>query len=130
MANHTLFQQCPARGPGRARELPAQDLDATTVAQMVQPVDRANTLLAALDGKAERTFTVPCGEAQAMDDNYIDAVRDRFVGVKVSGYAVVADMALLEVSAVPVLAPEALTGAVPRDDACRVPPASRLRPQA
>jgi peptidoglycan/xylan/chitin deacetylase (PgdA/CDA1 family) len=111
LGNHTLFHQCSARGPGREWVVPAQDLDATTVAQMVEQVDLANTVLAALDGKAERTFTVPCGDERAMDGNYVDAVRDRFVGIKVTGDAVVADMALLDVSAVPVMAPEGLTGA-------------------
>ena len=111
LGNHTLFHQCSARGTGREWVGPAQDLDTTTVAQMVEQVDVANTLLAALDGKAERTFTVPCGDQRAMDGDYVDAVRDRFVGIKVTGEAVVADMAVLDVTAVPVMAPEGLTGA-------------------
>ena len=45
------------------------------------------------------------------DGDYIAAVAPEFVGIKLGGGAVVADMATLDPSAVPVLAPEGLTGA-------------------
>lgn len=111
LGNHTLFHQCSGKGAGREWVVPAQDLDSTTVARMVAQVDLANTLLQALDGRSERTFTLPCGDRLAQDGDYVDAVRDRFVGIKVGGAAVVADMATLDPDAVPVMAPEGMTGA-------------------
>lgn len=111
LGNHTLFHQCSGRGPGREWVAPAQDLEATTVAQMVAQVELADTLLAQIDGRATpRSFTVPCGDRQAKDGDYVAAIAGRFIGVKVPGDAVVADMATLDPAAVPVLAPEGMTG--------------------
>lgn len=111
LGNHTLFHQCSGKGPGREWVAPAQDLDEVTVAQMAEQVDLANTMLAAIDGRSERSFTAPCGDTMARDGDYLQAVADRFVGAKVGGGAVVADMAALDPLAVPVLAPEGLDGA-------------------
>lgn len=110
LGNHSLFHQCSGRGPGREWVTPAQDLDATTVAQMVAQVEFADSLLAQIDGSRPRTFTVPCGDRQAKDGDYVAAIAARFIGIKVPGAAVVADMATLDPAAVPVLAPEGLTG--------------------
>jgi peptidoglycan/xylan/chitin deacetylase (PgdA/CDA1 family) len=111
LGNHTLFHQCSAKAPGHGWVTPAQDLDTTTVARMVAQVDVANTMLQAIDGRRERTFTLPCGDRIAQDGDYVDAVEDRFLGIKVPGDAVVADMDTLDPSAVPVIAPEGLSGA-------------------
>lgn len=110
LGNHTLFHQCSGRAPGRDWVTPAQDLDATTVAQMATQVAFADTLLERIDGRGTRTFTVPCGDRRAADGDYVDAIAGRFVGIKVPGDAVVADMATLDPAAVPVLAPEGLSG--------------------
>jgi len=111
LGNHTLFHQCSAHAPGREWVGPAQDLDTTTVARMVAQVDLANTMLQAIDGRSERTFTLPCGDRRAQDGDYVDAVADRFVGIKVPGPAVVDDMSTLDPASVPVLAPEGMSGA-------------------
>lgn len=112
LGNHTLFHQCSGRGAGREWVTPSQDLDATTLAQMVAQVELADTLLAQIDGRATpRSFTVPCGDRQAKDGDYVAAIADRFIGIKVPGGAVVADMATLDPAAVPVLAPEGMSGA-------------------
>lgn len=110
LGNHTLFHQCSGRAPKRDWVTPAQDLDATTVAQMAAQVAFADTLLEQIDGREVRTFTVPCGDRRASDGDYVDAIAGRFVGIKVPGDAVVADMATLDPAAVPVLAPEGLSG--------------------
>lgn len=112
LGNHSLFHQCSARGPGRDWVTPSQDLDLATVAQMAAQVEFADTLLAQIDGRtAPRSYTVPCGDRLAKDGDYVDAVAARFTGVKVPGGAVVADMATLDPAAVPVLAPEGMSGA-------------------
>lgn len=114
LGNHTLFHQCSGRAPERDWVTPAQDLDATTVAQMAAQVAFANTLLEQIDGRdgglEVRSFTVPCGDRRASDGDYVDAIAGRFVGIKVPGDAVVADMIALDPAAVPVLAPEGLSG--------------------
>src|SRR5690606_18052320 len=67
LGNHSLFHQCSARGPGREWVQPAQDLDATGVAQMRAQLQVANTMLQAIDGNTEFTFTAPCGDRMASD---------------------------------------------------------------
>lgn len=111
LGNHSLFHQCSGRGPGREWVAAAQDLDATTVAQMAAQVEFADALLAQIDGARPRSFTVPCGDRQAVDGDYVAAIAARFIGIKVPGDAVVADMAALDPAGVPVLAPEGLSGA-------------------
>lgn len=112
LGNHTLFHQCSAKGQGREWVQPQRDLDDVTVAQMREQVVLANTFLQALDGRSDgRTFTAPCGDVMARDGNYIDAVADLFVGIKLVGGDVVPDMLALDPSAVPVATPSGVTGA-------------------
>lgn len=111
LGNHSLFHQCSGKGPGREWVAPQRDLDSTTVAQMRDQVELANTMLQALDGRSERTYTAPCGDLMAMDGAYIGSVAPLFTGIKLIGGAVVEDMATLDPSAVPVAAPVDMSGA-------------------
>jgi peptidoglycan/xylan/chitin deacetylase (PgdA/CDA1 family) len=112
LGNHSLFHQCSARGEGREWVEPQDDLDKITVAQMRAQVVLANTMLQALDGRTDgRTFTAPCGDQQASDGNYITAISDQFVGIKLVGGTVVPDMLALDTQAVPVHVPVDATGA-------------------
>ncbi len=111
LGNHSLFHQCSGKGPGREWVAPQRDLDTTSVAQMRDQLVVANTLLQALDGARERTFTAPCGDLQASDGPYIAAVKDQFVGIKLVGGALVEDMRTLDPHAVPVTAPVGSSGA-------------------
>ena len=110
LGNHSLFHQCSRKGPGREWVAPQRDLDTTTVAQMRDQVELANIMLQALDGRSERTYTAPCGDLAAMDGAYIGAVAPLFVGIKLIGGAVLPDMATLDPSAVPVMAPVGMSG--------------------
>ena len=67
LGNHSLFHQCSGKGPGREWVAPQRDLDTTTMAQMRDQVELANTMLQALDGRSERTYTAPCGDLAAME---------------------------------------------------------------
>ena len=113
LGNHSLFHQCSAKGEGRSWVKPERDLDAVTVAQMHEQVALANAFLQALDGRSDaRTFTAPCGDRKAQDGDYINALGDLFVGVKmVGGTAVVPDMAALDPRNVPAHVPVDATGA-------------------
>jgi beta-glucanase (GH16 family) len=112
LGNHTLFHQCARSQPGRDFVEPRRNLDTTSVEQMQDQVLLANTMLAAIDGKTERTFTVPCGDRMAAGRDYLPAVAPAFVGVKaLMGTGVTASMAGLDPAAVQVTAPVGLSGA-------------------
>ncbi|MBD9479113.1 polysaccharide deacetylase family protein [Pseudoxanthomonas sp. PXM02] len=110
LGNHTLFHQCSASLPDRSWVAPQRNLDTTTVAQMADQVRMANVMLTALDGRTVRTMTVPCGDTQAADGNYVDAIASEFVAIKRGSGGVIADMATLDPAAVPVDVPVDVTG--------------------
>ncbi|SFG76795.1 Polysaccharide deacetylase [Duganella sp. CF458] len=87
LGNHTLFHQCSASTPGHAWVEAHRNLDTTSVAQMLDQVRLANTLLQAIDGKRERTFNAPCFEQQAAGQSYWPAIRDEFVALRTAGIA-------------------------------------------
>jgi peptidoglycan/xylan/chitin deacetylase (PgdA/CDA1 family) len=111
LGNHTLFHQCSRSMPDREWVQPKDDLDKMSVEQMKDQILVANTMLQAIDGKRERTFTVPCGDQKAGGENYLDAVKQEFVAVKAGGgTGVVEDMNTLDPYAVNVIAPSNVTG--------------------
>lgn len=109
LGNHSLFHQCSAKGKDRGWVQPEQDLDTTIVARMRMQVELASTMLQAMDAQSERTFTAPCGDRVASDGNYVDAVRDRFIGIKL-GHGVVPDMRTLDLFETPVITPVGMSG--------------------
>lgn len=112
LGNHSLFHQCARSRPERDWVAPHRDLDTTSVEQMREQVLLANTMLAAIDGRRERTFTAPCGDILAAGQPYLPAVRDSFVGIKlVGGNGVIDAMDTLDPLAVPVAAPVGSSGA-------------------
>lgn len=111
LGNHSLFHQCSLTAPGHEWVQPQRDLDTTSVAQMRDQVTLANTMLYAIDGKRERTYTVPCGDVLAGGASYLAAIAPAFVAIKAgAGDAVTASMAALDPYAVTVLAPVGLSG--------------------
>lgn len=111
LGNHTLFHQCDATLPGRDWVQPEQVLGTTTKGRMHAQVALANSMLHAIDGSTEFTFTVPCGDRMAADGDYVAGIRDRFVGIKLGTGAVVPDMRTLDRGAVPIVAPVGASGA-------------------
>ncbi len=111
LGNHTLFHQCSAAAPGHEWVTPENDLDTTSAARLVAQIRLGNTLLQAIDGKTERTFTVPCGDLKAHGENYLPLIKDDFVAIKAGGGGVVADMGKLDPWAVGVTTPSDVTGA-------------------
>lgn len=97
LANHSLFHQCSKTGPGRDWVSDDHNLDTMTVGQMKEQVILANVALHAIDGKTERTYTAPCIDSKAGGQNYIDAVKDQFVAIKLSGGGVTPDMMKVDV---------------------------------
>jgi len=112
LGNHTLFHYCSARPAGHEWVTPELDLDTVSPARMVAQVKLANTMLHAIDGRTERTFTVPCGDRQAQGGvDYVNLVKGEFVAIKSGSGGVVPDMRTLDPLAVAVTAPEGLGGA-------------------
>lgn len=110
LGNHSLFHACSGSGSGRGWVLAHRDLDRQPVARVQDEVRLANTVLMALDGRRDRTFTVPCGDREAADGDYVEGLRGDFTAIKVMGGGVVADMAALDLHAVPVAAPVGTSG--------------------
>jgi hypothetical protein len=82
LGNHSLFHACLSAKPGREWVQPSNALDDKTVQAMVNEITVANTMLTALDGLSEHTFTPPCFDQMVKDGNYVEAVEGQFVGVK------------------------------------------------
>lgn len=111
LGNHSLFHQCSRAAPGHDWVQAHRDLDTTGAQQMRDQVQLGNTMLAAIDGRAERTYTVPCGDRLAAGGDYVKLLQGDFVAVKSGpGSGVIETMAGLDPHAVPVLAPEGLSG--------------------
>ncbi len=111
LGNHTLFHQCSAALPDRKWVTPEDDIDTTSAARLVEQIRVGNTMLHAIDGRDERTFTVPCGDVMAAGENYVKLIHGDFVAIKSGSGGVVADMDRLDPYAVAVDAPDGATGA-------------------
>jgi Predicted xylanase/chitin deacetylase len=111
LGNHSITHPCSAHGPGREWVPAHQDLDRMSLAQIKEQVEVADVFLQALDGYAgPRTYTAPCGDRKVADGDYIAAVADRFLGIKLVGGDVVPDMFALDPAAVPAAVPSDVTG--------------------
>lgn len=110
LGNHTLFHQCSRAVPGHEWVTAENDLDHISLAQMTAQVRLGNAMLQAIDGRTERTFTVPCGDRMAKGGDYVQAVQDDFVAIKSGEGAVIANMDTLDPYGVGVMAPSGVSG--------------------
>ena len=111
LGNHTLFHQCSHSVPGHEWVTPENDLDHLPAAAWAAQVRLGNTMLRAIDGASERTFTLPCGDRKASGTLLLPLVASEFVAIKAGDGGVVPDMATLDLHAVGVTAPVGLSGA-------------------
>jgi peptidoglycan/xylan/chitin deacetylase (PgdA/CDA1 family) len=111
LGNHSLFHQCSGKGVDRRWVLAENDLDKISVAQMMGQIRLGNNMLLAIDGKKERSFTVPCGDEFAEGVSYLSQIRSDFVAIKFGVGGVVQKMATLDPYAVSVAVPSDVTGA-------------------
>jgi peptidoglycan/xylan/chitin deacetylase (PgdA/CDA1 family) len=111
LGNHTLFHQCSRSGPDRAWVSADNDLDKISAGQLAAQIRVGNTLLQAIDGKTERSFTAPCGDLLAGGQNYLPLIKADFVAIKAFFGGVVPDMATLDPHAVGVAVPVGVSGA-------------------
>ena len=82
LGNHTIYHPCSGALPDRDWVRPHTDMDKRTVEHMRDEVRVANTFLKAIDGKSERTMTLPCGDIMTSDGNYVPHVKDLLVAIK------------------------------------------------
>ncbi|WP_273598514.1 polysaccharide deacetylase family protein [Roseateles albus] len=111
LGNHTLFHQCSRAGSERAWVSEDNDLDKISASQLAAQIRVGNTLLRAIDGKTERSFTAPCTEHLAGGQNYLTLIKGDFVAIKAKVGGVVPDMAQLDPYAVSVFVPLDASGA-------------------
>jgi len=111
LGNHTLFHPCSASVAGHEWVTPDNDLDHMRPGQWAAQVRLGNTMLQAIDGQTERTFTLPCGDPAASGEPLLPLVADQFVAIKAGDGGVVPDMWTLDVHHVGVTAPVGVTGA-------------------
>ena len=82
LANHTMRHPCEGGRPGREFVKPENDLNNYTVKRMIDDIMSMNDALNKIDGKTERTFAYPCGDAKIHDTSYIDPVKDKFIAAR------------------------------------------------
>ena len=82
LGNHTIFHPCSAASPDRDWVKSYYNIDNYVVSEIVDEVNVANSFLHAIDGRDERTLTVPCGDYLANGEDYIPAVRELFIAIK------------------------------------------------
>lgn len=82
LGNHSFTHPCRGSLPGRSWVPKANDLDTISVEEMEKQIIKANAALALLDGKQERTYTVPCGDVMASGKNYLPAIRNHIMAIK------------------------------------------------
>jgi peptidoglycan/xylan/chitin deacetylase (PgdA/CDA1 family) len=111
LGNHSLFHQCSRQGPDRSWVSADNDLDHTSATQLQAQIRVGNTLLQAIDGRSERTFTAPCGESLASGQDYLALIKGDFVAIKAGAGGVVANMRGLDPNRVGFLAPAGASGA-------------------
>ena len=102
LGNHSFFHPCPAAS------FPADPLyhaENYRVATMLRDIAAMNTLLLAIDGRAERSYGVPCSQTVVGGEDYVEALRAsglvRFVRTGGSGDGVIADPVALDPMRVP-----------------------------
>jgi peptidoglycan/xylan/chitin deacetylase (PgdA/CDA1 family) len=82
LGNHTIYHPCSATLPDRDWVKNYHDIDDYEIGEIVDEVIVANSFLHAIDGRRERTFTVPCGDFMASGESYLPAVRELFIAIK------------------------------------------------
>jgi peptidoglycan/xylan/chitin deacetylase (PgdA/CDA1 family) len=110
LGNHTLFHQCSRAAPGRDWVSADNDLDKISANQLAAQIRVGNTLLQAIDGRTERSFTAPCTDQLAGGQNYLALIKGDFVAIKAKVGGVVPDMAKLDPYAVEVFVPVGASG--------------------
>ncbi len=82
LGNHTIFHPCSKSQKDRDWVAAYHDIDTKTLTQIQQEISVANTFLQAIDSQTSRTFTIPCGDTETAEGNYVEVIRNDFVAIK------------------------------------------------
>jgi len=86
LGNHTLFHPCSrTAAPDRSWVAPHRDLDRMALQAWLEEVKLANSFLQSLDGQAQRTMTLPCGDTRVGGQPVLPAIAGWFVAIKSRG---------------------------------------------
>jgi peptidoglycan/xylan/chitin deacetylase (PgdA/CDA1 family) len=110
LGNHSLFHPCSASLPGRDWVTAWQDLDSMSVEEVRQHIVLANTMLFALDGKSERTYTATCGDPLAGGEPYLPSIVPELLAIKARIAGVTPSMADVDPYSVGVITPSEVSG--------------------
>lgn len=102
LGNHTIFHPCPA---GSFKMDPQFETERYTIPGMLREIGAMNSFLTGIDGKTQRTMSLPCSVALAGGVDYTDALRAsgiiRYVRTGSNDGSFVSDPALLDPFRVP-----------------------------
>jgi peptidoglycan-N-acetylglucosamine deacetylase len=82
LGNHSLFHPCDGKRPGREWVKADYDLSRYSVQRMADEITTNNFLLNLIDGRSQRTFAYPCGDAMAGGTSYVPQIRNEFAGAR------------------------------------------------
>jgi len=82
LGNHTLNHACRKSKPNRDWIADFNDLDTKSMQEHLLEINNANTFLTAIDGKMQRTFTLPCFDHMVENKSYIPMLKKLFPGIK------------------------------------------------
>ncbi|QDE32371.1 polysaccharide deacetylase family protein [Shewanella polaris] len=91
LGNHSVYHPCRGSRADRDWVEMHHDLDHYSVIQMIEELAVANILLKAIDGKTERTYTVPCGDLLVGSNlpvggkKYLNDIEHLFTAIKGQG---------------------------------------------
>ncbi|HEY1090231.1 MAG TPA: polysaccharide deacetylase family protein [Burkholderiaceae bacterium] len=111
LGNHTLFHACSRSQPGREWVEPQRDLDKISVAKLRDEILLASRLLAAIDGKTERTLTLPCIDTKAGGEAILPAIRGDFVAIKAGPEGLTPDITTADPADIGTADPSGMSGA-------------------
>ena len=110
LGNHSLFHPCSASLPGRDWVTAWNDLDSMSVEEVRQHIVLTNTMLFALDGRSERTYTATCGDPLAGGEPYLPTVVPELVAIKARISGVTPSMDGFDPYSVGVITPSEISG--------------------
>ena len=103
LGNHSLFHPCVRVQPGgNIYEwlAPEYDLASYTHKQIIDELTVMNTLLAAVDGKHQRTYAYTCSDYEAGGESFVDSLRNLFTAAR-GGGEIPLDMRQVDIHLVP-----------------------------
>lgn len=110
LGNHTINHRCSQSKPNRDWVTQANNLDTITIAQYKEEIIEANRFLTALDGKTERTLTLPCLDTIVENQDIVPHLTDLFIGIKSNANEIASSMKHFNTHRTSVIAPHNVTG--------------------